>query len=431
VIAALGVVALAALVTSTLASSSGMKLGTVQATAKTGASKCGLGNGKKATGKPILLEGIFTLVPGIDFTTIGKTAKAYFDCVNANGGINGQPITYKLYTETLDPGKIAALAKKIVEQDKAIGVVGNTSLIDCSVNHKYYESKGAYVIVAGVPGECFGTPNIAPVNMGPRYSNMGAADALIKQGKIKGTLVVSSPSAGGIAAYANGGPCLVAKKAGLKCISDAEDLPLADTNATIQKLVQEAGPGGGVIMDYTAETATGLLQAAGQQGVVDKVLWGQSTPVANEATAKVGSANGFDGRIYIGQEFNNLGTGKPDETLYEQLTKKIGIPAQAFGQMGFLVGKLATNALLSIKGPVTFKSYNRAVVNLKNQKSDIWCKPWYFWHLKEHLPNNTLPTVTYKNGKVVYTRPCTPVPAVDPLVIRARAAEKRFKLNTG
>jgi branched-chain amino acid transport system substrate-binding protein len=393
-------------------------------------SVCGLGTGKKATGKPILLEGIFTLVPGIDFTTIGKVAKAYFDCVNANGGINGQRINYKLYTEQLKPDQIAALAKKIIEQDKAVGVVGNTSLIDCPVNHKYYESKGAYVIVAGVPGECFGTPNIAAVNMGPRYSNIGSAAALVRAG-IKGTMVISSPSAGGIAAYANGGPCLVAQKAGLKCVSDAEDLPLSDTNATILKLVQEAGDGGGVIMDYTAETATGLLQAAGSQGVVGKVLWGQSTPVANEATATIGSANGFDGRIYIGQEFNNLATGKPDETLYEQLTKRIGIPAQAFGQMGFLVGKLATNALLSIKGPITFKSYNAAVVNLKNQKSDIWCKPWYFGKLPEHLPNNTLPTMTYKAGKVVQIEKCTPLPAVDPLIVRARAAEKKFKLNTG
>jgi branched-chain amino acid transport system substrate-binding protein len=405
-----------------------LKLGQRGASA---ASVCGLGNGKKATGKPILLEGIFTLVPGIDFTTIGKVAKAYFDCVNSNGGINGQRINYKLYTETLDPGKISALAKKIIEQDHAVGVVGNTSLIDCPVNHKYYESKGAYLIIAGVPGECFGTPNIAAVNMGPRYSNMGAADAMIKLGHIKGTLVISSPSAGGIAAYANGGSCLVAKAAGLKCISDAEDLPLSDTNATILKLVQEAGPGGGVIMDYTAETATGLLQAAGQQGVVDKVVWGQSTPVANEATAKIGTANGFDGKIYIGQECNNLATGKPDETLYENLTKKIGIPAQAFGQMGFLVGKFVTNALLSIKGPVTFKSYNAAVVKLKNQKTDILCKPWYFWKLPNHLPNNTLPTATYKNGKVVINRGCAPVPAVDPLVTQTRAAEKKFKLNTG
>ncbi len=426
---ALGVCVLAAVLAAVLASSASsrtLKIGQAGGPA----AKCGLGNGKKATGKPILLEGIFTLVPGIDFTTIGKLAKAYFDCVNQNGGINGRPIKYKLYTEQLKPDAVAALAKKIIEQDHAVGVVGNTSLIDCPVNHKYYESKGAYVIIAGVPGECFGTPNIAAVNMGPRYSNIGSAAALVRA-HIKGTLVVSSPSAGGIAAYANGGPCLVAKAAGLKCVSDAEDLPLSDPNATILKLVQEAGDGGGVIMDYTAETATALLQAAGQQGVVNKVLWGQSTPVANEATAKIGSANGFDGRILIGQEFNNLFTGKPDETLMEQLSKKIGLPAQAFGQMGYLVGKLATNALLSIKGPITWASYNKAAVNLKNQKADIWCKPWYFWKLPNHLPNNTLPTATYKNGKVVITEPCTPLPPVDPLIKVARAAEKKFKLNVG
>jgi branched-chain amino acid transport system substrate-binding protein len=399
-------------------------------TASATKSVCGLGNGKTAKGKPILLEGMFTLVPGVDFTTIGKVAKAYFDCVNQNGGINGRPIKYNMYTEQVKPDQVAALARKIIQQDHAVGVVGNTSLIDCAVNHKYYESMHAYVIVAGVPGECFGTPNIAPVNEGPRYSNMGAAAAMVKAG-IKGTLVISSPTTGGIAAYANGGTCKVAVKAGLKCISDAEDLPIADPNATILKLVQEAGPGGGVIMDYTAETATALIQAIGSQNVANKVLWGQSTPVADEATAKVGSANGLDGRILIGQEFNNLATGKPDETLYEQLTKKIGLPAQAFGQMGFLVGKFATAALLSIKGPVTFKSYNAAMLRLKNQKSDILCKPWYFWKLPAHLPNNNLPTVTYKNGKVVYYAPCAPVPALDPVVVQARAAEKKFKLNVG
>jgi branched-chain amino acid transport system substrate-binding protein len=427
-VCSVGALALTAALATGASQKPALKLG--QGTASATTSVCGLGNGKKATGKPILLEGIFTLVPGVDFTTIGKLAKAYFDCVNENGGINGRRINYKLYTEQLKPDQIAALAKKIIEQDKAVGVVGNTSLIDCPVNHKYYESKGARLIIAGVPGECFGTPNIAAVNMGPRYSNIGAAAALVRAG-VKGTIVISSPSAGGIAAYANGGTCLVAQKAGLKCVSDAQDLPIADPNATILKLVQQAGDGGAVILDYTSETAVGLLQAAGSQGVVNKVLWGQSTPVANEATAKVGSANGFDGRIYIGQEFNNLFTGKPDETLHEKLSKKIGIPAQAFGQMGFLVGKFVTNALLSIKGDINYASFNRAVVNLKNQKSDILCKPWYFWNLKEHLPNNTLPTATYKNGKVVIIEKCTPLPAVDPLLVRVRAAEKKFKLNTG
>ena len=34
------------------------------------------------------------LIPGVDFTTIGKVADAYFQCVNDNGGINGRPIQY-------------------------------------------------------------------------------------------------------------------------------------------------------------------------------------------------------------------------------------------------------------------------------------------------------------------------------------------------
>jgi branched-chain amino acid transport system substrate-binding protein len=432
--AALAVAAVASLGITAFATGAGKapaaKVGS--GTASATKSVCGLGNGKKATGKPILLEGIFTLVPGIDFTTIGKIANDYFQCVNDNGGINGQRVVYKLYTEQLKPDAIAALAKKIVEQDHAVGVVGNTSLLDCAVNHKYYEAQHLYVIVAGVPGECFETPNIAPVNMGPRYSNIGAAQALVRAG-IKGTLVVSSPSAGGIAAYANGGPCKVAIAAGLKCVSDAEDLPIADPNATIIKLVQEAGDGGGVLLDYTAETAVSLLQAAGSQNVVSKVLWGQSTPVADEATAKIGSANGFDGRIYIDSEFSLITANTPDMNLYRQINAKYSpsIPIQSFGQMGFMVGKFATAALLSVKGPVTRGSYNKAVLGLKNQKTDMLCKPWYFWKLPAHLPNNTDIIVTYKNGKVVLQQPCFQIAAVDPVVVQARAAEKKFQLNTG
>jgi hypothetical protein len=56
------------------------------------ASKCGLGNGEKATGEPIKLGAINTKQPGTDFTEIARAAEAYFNCVNDNGGIDGRPI---------------------------------------------------------------------------------------------------------------------------------------------------------------------------------------------------------------------------------------------------------------------------------------------------------------------------------------------------
>ena len=174
---AVPVALLAAVALATAASSSSTaKVGSAAAGATV--SKCGAGTGKKATGRPIKLGGIDMLIPGVDFTTIGKVAKAYFDCVNDNGGIKGRPIQYILYNEQLNPAQEAALARKLIESDKVVGVVGNTSFAECGVNWKYYKSKGYIVIGAGVQAECFGTPPIAESNMGPRYSDIGAAQAL-------------------------------------------------------------------------------------------------------------------------------------------------------------------------------------------------------------------------------------------------------------
>src|SRR6478609_8431564 len=172
---------------------------------------CGLGTGKKATGRPIKLAGLDMLIPGVDFTTIGKTAAAYFACVNDNGGINGRPISYKLYTEALDPNQEKALARKMIESDKVVGVVGNTSFAECGTNWKYYKSKGFVVIGAGVQAECYSTPSFAEVNMGPRYSNLGAAQALVKRGAK--SLMVASPDT--ISAYADGAVVKVAQAAGI------------------------------------------------------------------------------------------------------------------------------------------------------------------------------------------------------------------------
>ncbi|HEX6786858.1 MAG TPA: hypothetical protein VF076_06650, partial [Acidimicrobiales bacterium] len=56
--------------------------------------ECGMGTGQKASGDPIKLGGMATKSPIADFTWITSLTKAYFACVNDNGGINGRPIDY-------------------------------------------------------------------------------------------------------------------------------------------------------------------------------------------------------------------------------------------------------------------------------------------------------------------------------------------------
>src|SRR4029453_5651558 len=167
-LASTGVLALLVAALATGAASAPAPVGSGKASATK--SVCGLGTGKKATGRPIKIGGIGMLIPGVDFTTIGKGAKADFAWVNKNGGIRGRPIQYILYDEQLNPAQQAALARKLVESDKVVGIVGNTSFAECGVNWKYYQSKGYVVIGAGVQAECFGTPPIVESNMGPGSS---------------------------------------------------------------------------------------------------------------------------------------------------------------------------------------------------------------------------------------------------------------------
>jgi branched-chain amino acid transport system substrate-binding protein len=386
---------------------------------------CGEGTGKKATGTPIKLGGIDMLIPGVDFTTVGKIAAAYFDCVNDNGGIHGHPISYTLYNEQLNPAQQAALARKLVQSDHVVGVVGNTSFTECGTNWRYYHSKGIIVIGAGVQAQCYSTPSYAEVNMGPRYSNVGAAQALIAAG-VK-SIAIASPNT--ISAYADGGVAALGKKDGIPVKILPTALPVTDANSTILNLVQAAGKGGGVILDFTPDTAPALLNAAVAQGLVNEVKWGSSTPIAN--TFMAGQEKAFDHKMYINSEMSLLNEKGPDETLYDQITAKYApkIAIQSFGQFGYLDAMFATRALLSITGPVTLKSYNAAVANLKDQKTDMLCKPWYVGNLPYHIPNNTDITVDYAGGQVIPKQSCFQIAPIDQAITQTRIWEKQYGLN--
>jgi branched-chain amino acid transport system substrate-binding protein len=423
VLIAFPVALIAAAILATGAASSTAKVGTGSA----GVAKCGLGNGKKATGAPIKIDGLDMLIPGVDFTTVGKVAAAYYACVNDNGGINGRPVKYTLYNEQLNPAQEAALARKMVQSDKAVGIVGNTSFAECGTNWKYYKSKGYIVIGAGVQAECYSTPSFVETNMGPRYSNIGAAQALAAAGVKK--ISIASPDT--ISAYADSGVADYGKQKGIQVKIFPTHLPVTDATSQLLSMYQFAGNGGGIILDFTPDTAPAFMKAAVTLGIEGKVKWGSSTPIANTLMAQ--QFPQFDGNLWINQEFQNVDPKVgPDSALMFQILKKYApaIAPQAFAQMGYLDAKFSTDALLSIKGAVTAKSYNLAVRSLKDQKTDMLCKPWYVGNaLPYHIPNNTDITVDYKAGNVVVRTGCTQIYPVDKQLTQTRKWEKEFHLN--
>jgi branched-chain amino acid transport system substrate-binding protein len=387
-------------------------------------SQCGSKPGVKATGTPIPLGGIVTNQPGTSSTDIANMANAYFDCVNANGGINGHPIKYYIETEQTNPAQVAADANKLVQTDHVVGIVGNTSIIECSVNHSYWEKLGFFVVDSGIAPECYSTPNSAAVNMGPRYSSDGAVQYALSQHVSKIVFDQSNvPGTGYIAA----GPAALANAAHTPIVQLTENVPISDANSVAIKEVNDAGPDGAVVLNFTPPEALIILQAAQKLGIEDHVkLWGCSTPCNTDFLATALGPK-WDHKLFVNAELTPPDfTNTPAMALYKAILAKYGKAVSggigSFSQMGFAEAEIIVHALESVKGSYTVKSVNDAIKAVSGFSTGMLCQPWTYGSYPLHIPNNEDYTVTPDNGKMALAQGCTQISSIDPQIAAYRKA---------
>jgi branched-chain amino acid transport system substrate-binding protein len=385
-------------------------------------SKCGPTPGKAATGSPIRLGSIVVKQPGTDFTDISNMAQAYFTCVNANGGVNGHPIKYLVQTDQTQPSQIAAAAKKLLQSDHVLGIVGTSDIIECSIDQAYWKAQGIFELGAGIAPECYSTANSASVNMGPRYSSDGATQYMVtlKPDKIAFDQA-NVPGTG----YVVAGPEAIAQAAHVSFSATTENVPITDASSVALKLVHAAGPNGAVVLNFTPPEALVILQAAQKLGLEDRVkAWACSTPCNTDFLAKALGPK-WNHKIFVNAELNppDAASG-PEIDLYKAILAKYGHSVSggigSFSQMGFVDAELAVQALQKVKGAYTVKSVNAAIKGIKNAKTEMLCKPWTYGSYPLHIPNNTDYTVTPNNGKMTIAQGCTPVSSNDPQIAQYR-----------
>src|SRR2546423_9001993 len=340
-------------------------------------SQCGTKPGVKATGTPIPLGAIATNQPGTSFTDIPNMAAAYFACVNANGGINGHPIKLYIETEQTNPAQIAADAKQLVQTDHVVGIVGNTSILECTINHSYWENLGFFVVDSGIAPECYSTPNSAAVNMGPRYSSDGAVQYALSQEVSKVVFDQSNvPGTGYIAA----GPAAIAAAAHTPIVQLTENVPISDANSVAIKEVNDGGPNGAVILNFTPPEALVILQAAQKLGLEDRVKgWGCSTPCNTDFLAKALGPR-WNHKLFVNAELTSPDDHNgPDMQQYKAILAKYGSSVAggigSFSQMGFLLGEFFVGAMQKVKPPYTIKNVKAAIKAIKDQKTELLCQP--------------------------------------------------------
>ena len=400
---------------------------TAPATAAAGTvstSQCGTKPGAAATGTPIKLGAIVTDQPGTSFTDIANMAQAYFSCVNANGGVNGHPIKYYIETEQTNPAQIAAEAKQLVQSDGVVGIVGNTSILECTIDHTYWEKLGIAIIDSGIAPECYSTPDSAAVNMGPRYSSDGAVQYALSQHVSK---VVSDQSNVPGTGYIAAGPNALAAAAHTPIVNLTENVPITNADSVAIKEVQDAGPGGAVVLNFTPPEALVILQAAQKLGLENRVrLWGCSTPCNTDFLAQQLGAR-WNSKLFVNAELTPPDTTSTTamqlyKAILQQYGSKVSGGVGSFSQMGFAEAEIAVHALESVTGGYTMATVNAAFKAVSNFNTGMNCQLWTYGSYSMHIPNNEDYTVTPDNGKMVQAQGCTAVSSVDPQIAGYRQA---------
>lgn len=121
------------------------------------------GNGDET----ITVGQITTVSGGYPFGDTVDGTQSYINMLNENGGINGRQVRLVAGDDKGDAAEAAQLARKMVQQDGIVGMVGNTSIVDCQANRALYEGNDIAVIGGGTNADCFRQPNWMPVNAGP------------------------------------------------------------------------------------------------------------------------------------------------------------------------------------------------------------------------------------------------------------------------
>src|SRR6202795_3898457 len=113
--------------------------------------------------------------PASAYATIGKTEAAYFNKINAEGGINGRKINFISYDDGYSPPKAVEQARKLVESDEVLLIFNPLGTPSNSAIQKYLNSKKVPQLFVATGATKFGDYKDFPWTMGwqPAYQSEG------------------------------------------------------------------------------------------------------------------------------------------------------------------------------------------------------------------------------------------------------------------
>jgi branched-chain amino acid transport system substrate-binding protein len=111
--------------------------------------------------------------PASAYGVIGKTEQAYFNKINAEGGINGRKINFISYDDAYSPPKTVEQARKLVESDEVLFIFNPLGTPPNSAIQKYMNMKKVPQLFVATGATKWNDPKEFPWTMGwqPNYQS--------------------------------------------------------------------------------------------------------------------------------------------------------------------------------------------------------------------------------------------------------------------
>jgi branched-chain amino acid transport system substrate-binding protein len=109
--------------------------------------------------------------PASAYSVIGKAMSAYFEKVNAEGGVNGRKINLISLDDAFSPPKAVEQIRRLVESDEVFAIVGNFGSPTNFAVQKYLNSKKVPSLFLGTGANRVSEPQTYPWSMGWQPNN--------------------------------------------------------------------------------------------------------------------------------------------------------------------------------------------------------------------------------------------------------------------